>query len=261
MSQGKTTDFSSREWEKARERERERGEGGRGRREGDRRLRIKHIQHTFFVVLCEHRGHRRRGWEGGYAATQIWCLAKIKEMDLLWSWVMVVELSVCVMFSLPLQRTGFFASKYKMKTLKIWRQIFRYDKSKVFHKKFYWHDDDKFSVQAWHFSNKSWTKMDLPCSSSKLAILENHNFPWVNIRFAVVKNLTSDMQWSPNKIVRWALNADMRKKTKQKYRKKITKRAKAEGTCCEAGRQAAACSATIIRPSWSRSCFLYSSRC
>ena len=35
------------------ERERERGR--------ERRLRINHIQHTFFVVLCEHRGHRRRG--------------------------------------------------------------------------------------------------------------------------------------------------------------------------------------------------------
>ena len=35
--------------ERDREREREREERGR-----ERRLRINHIQHTFFVVLCEH---------------------------------------------------------------------------------------------------------------------------------------------------------------------------------------------------------------
>ena len=49
MSQGKTTDFSSRVWQKARERE---GERQRETEDSgsERRLRINHIQHTFFVV-------------------------------------------------------------------------------------------------------------------------------------------------------------------------------------------------------------------
>ena len=41
--------ISHRESERKREREREREERGR-----ERRLRINHIQHIFFVVLCEH---------------------------------------------------------------------------------------------------------------------------------------------------------------------------------------------------------------
>ena len=51
--------ISHRDSERKRARERERG---KGRREGERdALELTIFNTHFFVVLCEHRGHRRRG--------------------------------------------------------------------------------------------------------------------------------------------------------------------------------------------------------